>query len=460
MLPDSTKTARGIAAAILRRIDPRRDLLAPALEKSFALTGEKQRVTDLVLGTTKNRIAIDLIIEKLSGRNAARIQSAILNILRVGVYELVYCPRTARHAIVNEAVEHARQVAGEKPSRFVNAVLRQTATHIANRQAPLDSGPPQAMIPQDPSQGCLFDVPVLPNPDALNNYLAAAFSLPRWLIDRWLKEYGDARTRQICQAANRRPSVYLLPNTLKTGAEALAKTLQDAGVDCSIEPQLQMIRLASPGPIAALPGFAEGLFTVQDPAASEPLRLLDPQPGWTIVDLCAAPGTKTMQLAQLTSQKARIIATDIDDERLGSVRENAARLGLADTVTIAAFSGLEETARSICPGGADCVLLDVPCSNTGVLAKRPEVRYRVTPKAVTEISRAQSGLLERAATMLHPAGQICYSTCSIQPEENSSLIRRFLSTHPILHLAAEKLTLPSAEKYDHDGGYAAVLKHI
>jgi len=250
----------------------------------------------------------------------------------------------------------------------------------------------------------------------------------------------------------------------------------------SIENQeSSMIRVKSPRTITELPGFAEGLFTVQDITASQAVRILKPQPNWTILDLCAAPGVKTTQLAEATGDSAKIIATDIDTERLKKVRENTSRLGI-NSVDIVPYEELLDSKFKTPNSKFDCVLLDVPCSNTGVLARRIEVRYRIKPRAVKELTKTQSELLNTAAQMLKPHGKICYSTCSIQKDENSVLIKDFLQQNRGFELESENLTLPSTESRtswpsvntpksqafdydsqsstgagDHDGGYIAIL---
>jgi len=210
--------------------------------------------------------------------------------------------------------------------------------------------------------------------------------------------------------------------------------------------------------VTELPGFAEGLFSVQDITASLAVSVLEPQPGWTILDLCAAPGTKTTQLAELTGDSAKIIATDIDSDRLKKVKENITRLGIK-SITVVEYEQLFKNSKfSILNSKFNAVLLDVPCSNTGVLAKRVEVRYRIKPRVIKELAKIQSELLEKAAAMLKPKGKICYSTCSIQKAENSRLVRNFLLENKNFKLESEKLTLPSPESPDHDGGYIAIIK--
>jgi len=240
---------------------------------------------------------------------------------------------------------------------------------------------------------------------------------------------------------------------MRATIQTLADSIHEGGIDLEIVCDEEMIRVKSPRAITELPGFTEGLFTVQDICAAQPLRLLQPRPQWTILDLCAAPGTKTTQLAELTADKAKIIATDIDGERLKKVKENITRLGIK-SVTVIEYEKLFENSKF---PQFDAVLLDVPCSNTGVLAKRVEARYRIKPKAVKELDGIQGGLLKTAASIIKPQGKICYSTCSIQKCENSELVRGFLQKNPGFELEAEQLTLPSAQGFDHDGGYAAII---
>jgi 16S rRNA (cytosine967-C5)-methyltransferase len=483
MADQKIKTARNIAVIVLNQFDSTGNYAGPMLDKLLARAEEKQRATDICLGCMRNREAIDMVVTKLAECPVEWIPVKVLNVIRVGAFELIYSSATAEYAIVNEAVENAKAVVGKKQTAFVNAVLRQITRHIQNRQAPLSEANTQRTLPQTSSSGCEFDTDILPNPeDSPADFLSAAFSLPKWLISNWLDEYGAELTRQICFASNRKPSIYIRPNTLKTTIQVLADSLCREGIDLEIVSSVipaqagiqkssvaddSMIRLKSPRAVTELPGFAEGLFSIQDISAALPLRLLQPKPRWTILDLCAAPGTKTMQLAELTADKAKIIATDIDGQRLKKVKESITRLGIK-SVIVSEYEKLFENSkfsifirRSFSEGGLnsqfDAVLLDVPCSNTGVLAKRIEARYRIKPKAIKELTKIQGGLLKTAASMIKPQGKICYSTCSIQRCENSELIRDFLQKNPGFELEFERLTLPSIQGFDHDGGYTAII---
>ena len=185
-----------------------------------------------------------------------------------------------------------------------------------------------------------------------------------------------------------------------------------------------MLRLKSPKAPDRLAGFNEGLFGVQDPTAASVVSAIEAQPDWDILDICAAPGTKTTQLAEVTFDKAKITATDINHRRLKMLRENIERLNLS-SIEIVDFESIGKSQQLF-----DCILIDAPCSNTGVLAKRPEVRYRLTPASIKNLTKIQFDLLETAKKKLKPTGRIVYSTCSIESEENRLLISDFLHKNP------------------------------
>ena len=489
MASQKLKSARAIAVEVLNRCDPKRNYANSILDAMRHETDQSQRATDLVFGTLRNRRAIDAVIATFSGRPIERIQSKLLNVIRIGTYELIYCPSTEQYAIVNEAVVNTKAVGAAKQSGFVNAVLRQIARQISNRHvvgATLCGCPGQAhgpaptkddtkrTLPQSPTTGCRFDTSFLPDP-RINpaEYLSTVFSLPEWLIADWLIEFGEESTRQICFASNRRPSVYIRPNRLTTTIESLTEKIGAAEIGFEIVPDVEMIRIKSPRDVTQLPGFSAGKFTIQDITASKPVRLLNPKSCWTILDLCAAPGTKTTQLAEVTGDSTKIISTDIDNRRLEMVKENITRLGI-NSVDVIPYEELPvifdcrmpnadfqiENRKPKIENTFDCVLLDVPCSNTGVLARRVEARYRISQETIGKLAEIQGELLRTATVMIKPDGKICYSTCSIQKCENNELVKEFLKQNQNFTLESEQLTLPSAEGFDHDGGYAAILTKL
>jgi 16S rRNA (cytosine967-C5)-methyltransferase len=452
MSTPESKSARAVAAQVLREFDSVHDYAGPLLDRLLGATEEKQRATDLVYGTLRNLTALDTAIALFSDRQTSRIAPPLLSVLRIGTYELAYSPGTPVYSIVNEAVNNAESAGGKKQTGFVNAVLRQIARHIIDRQIDLAQANPQRTLVQTPQSGCQFDADLLPDPAAsLPDYLSTCFSLPQWLVGEWLDDFGADQTRQICFACNRKPSLYLRVNPLRTTAQELRARFEQAGVHAESTTQPDMMRVIGPHAVTQLPGFAEGLFTIQDLAAAQAVRILDPQPGGSILDPCSAPGTKTTQLAEEMRDAGRVVATDINPDRLDRVRENIVRLGLT-SVTILPYAQLEQGQTEL----FDAILLDAPCSNTGVLARRVEARFRLRRKAVRELAATQKALLAKAAGLVKPGGRICYSTCSIQHQENQD-VREFLMESSQFELVREELTLPSAESFDHDGAYVALL---
>jgi 16S rRNA (cytosine967-C5)-methyltransferase len=461
MSEPTRQSARAAALDVLDRFDRRRtdsrQILHERIDAIHA-AGPKAAATDIVFGVLRNRSAIDMLIGRCSGLPGRRIRPGVYNVLRIGMYELVFVPSTPEHAVVNEAVNLCHATAGKKEAGFVNAVLRNATRMIRRRNAPLDDAVVTRCIPCDAQTGCEFTDDVLADPQKEPAaYFAGAWSLPRWLAEDWLKQFGFEKTRQVCAASNRRPGIYLQPNTLKTSAAGLAETLAEANVECDIVADGGMLKLKTHAPITSLPGFDGGLFTVQDHTAAGVAAVFAPRPGETLLDLCAAPGGKTVRLAQLMNDRGRIVAADVDAGRLAMVDENCTRLGIT-MVECVAWDRLPEVVAST--PRWDGVLVDAPCSNTGVLARRPEVRMRVTPAAIRSLATLQSHLLEQAATVVSVGGRICYSTCSIQASENIDVVEAFLKRRSAFHMERHVLTLPfvaADSSFDYDGGFVAVL---
>ena len=465
-MPPTPETARSIAVRVLNKFKPEKHDAADLLSGMINKTDQKGQATDLVFGTIRNRPLIDSILAIVAKTPIKRINRRLVNIVRVGVYELVFATQTAEYAIVNEAANLTSEIAGKKQTGFVNAVLRNIARGIKQRSVPLESCDLLKTVPTSLAEGCLFKDNILPDPQKdPSGYYSLAFSIPQWLIDSWLEHYGPEKTRQICFGSNRRPSVCLQANTLKTSPQELFDMLLAQEIDCRLFDNTT-IKLSSQGSVNKLPGFADGLFTIQDPTSAKVARLLSPKSGEVVVDVCAAPGGKTVALAQQMNDTGTIIASDIHDQRLKMVTQNCTRLGISmvKTVSYKEFDDCLANTPTI-----DAILLDVPCSNSGVLARRLEVRMRITPEIIKEIAKTQSELLSKAAKMISNGGKICYSTCSICPGENEELIQNFLKNNPQFALELEELTLPTAmpqtgptpvTNVDCDGGYAAIIVKV
>jgi 16S rRNA (cytosine967-C5)-methyltransferase len=239
-------------------------------------------------------------------------------------------------------------------------------------------------------------------------------------------------------------------NPLRSDRESVLAELRAAGI-AALPAQLpESIRLSARARAESLPGFKEGRFSVQDESAQHAAALLDPQPGESVLDLCAAPGGKTTHLAERMRNTGRITAVDVDAERMARVETAASRLGLTSIETRLAAAD----ASDVPAGPFDRILLDVPCSNTGVLGKRPEARWRISPEGIAELTIVQRRLLVAAIARLAPTGRLVYSTCSIEPEENEDVVRAALGDHPELKLLEERRHVPGQPA---DGGYLALI---
>ncbi|MNS51651.1 Ribosomal RNA small subunit methyltransferase B [compost metagenome] len=255
--------------------------------------------------------------------------------------------------------------------------------------------------------------------------LEARHSLPRWLAERWHQAYGP-EAEGLGEWSTQTPGLAVRANTLKVTAEQLAQAFTDAGVAFEPSPVAsEGLRLQGTVDVAALPGYNEGWFYVQDEGAMLVSHCLQPKPGDTVIDVGAAPGGKTTHLAQLMGNSGDVWAVDPHPGRLRRLEENCRRLGVTN-VRVATQDGTDLSDLPM----ADRILLDVPCSGLGVLPRKPDVRWRQTPEAIAGLTDVQHDLLAAAAARLKPGGTLVYSTCTISPEENQAVIRRFLKEHP------------------------------
>jgi 16S rRNA (cytosine967-C5)-methyltransferase len=451
-------SARQVTLEVLTGLDIQKHDASTRLDKLMDKTSERARATDLVFGVIRNLTALDYVLQKTAAIKLEHTNKKILTLLRIGAYELIYVPATPEYAILNDAATLAAAVS-KKSAGFVNAVLRNLQRAIHNRCLPLEEQDPLRTLPTTDHAGCVFNIDILPDPrQDLAVFLGQTFSLPAWLIRHWLIDFGPQQTLQICHASNRRPSVILRPNTLKTTVQKLYEQLKSEETEVLLSPDKTGLKMLQSVDIARLKSFQEGLFYIQDAAAFGAINLLKISPNQTVVDLCAAPGTKTAVLAGAMQNTGTIYATDADAKRLQKVAQNCQRLGI-ENVNIIDPTKLNSflSQKPI----IDVILIDVPCSNTGVLARRAEARHRLDEKSVLNLTRTQSGLLQKAIAAVRPGGSVLYSTCSILKQENQSLINEFLKQNSGACLVREQFILPAVEtqdSFDHDGGYAALLQ--
>ena len=436
--------AREVAVRALERVEAAASFADIALDHELASRPLSPRdaalAMELVYGTLRWQRYLDWILAPHSRRRLETLDARVRVILRMTAYQIALLDRVPTFAAVNDAVTLAPRTPGVKP--FVNAVLRSFA-----RRAPREREP---AAPRDPLEA-----------------LATRCSFPTWLAARWVARFGREEAEALMRASNERPPLTLRANALRTTRDALAERLA-AEEGLAVRPTRHApegLVVGPGGAPASWRAFGDGSFAVQDEASMLVGRLLAPEPGATVADVCAAPGTKTTHIAELMADRGRVLAFDREPERLARVREAAARLGI--TVVDARDGAVDVLApgfRDAC----DAVLVDAPCSNLGVIRRNPEVKWRRQPSDLGPASRQQCEILAAAATMVKPGGRLVYATCSLEPEENEAVVSAFLRARPEFAIdAPDKFVLP----LDPDGwlrcrpdrhgtdGFAAVRFH-
>ena len=367
----------------------------PARDRAF--------VQELFYGCLRQHLALDYLVRQLASRPPRLV---VADILHLGLYQLCFLEKIPAHAAVNESVALAKQLASPAEAKFVNAILRR-----ADRR----------LLATAPS------------------WIQA--SHPEWLWRRWLARWGAADTLALGRWNNEPPPLYIrtLTSELPAGIPA---------VPSGLHPLAWRVTTAA--------GLFDGpvKFYAQDPSTLIAVDVLDPQPGEAVLDMCAAPGGKTTYIAQKMRDTGKIIAADSSNVRLGKVAENCQRLG----VTIVATLACEGTRLDRCLRGTqfDRVLLDAPCSNTGVLRRRVDLRWRLQAEEIVRLAGVQAQLLAAASEFVKPGGVLVYSTCSLEPEENERVVERFRESHPKFSLDVTRSIFPPRDGMD--GAFVAQFR--
>lgn len=446
---------RNARQAVLRVLDEHRvtgmwvsDLLDRVFRESNLPAGERGLAMELACGVVRRQATLDAILKTLIARPVDQVEPALWTILRIGVYQIVMLDGIPPHAAVHETVELCKRVGRIRWCGFVNGVLR-GATRLATDQ--FDDQPSASSVPVGRGRHRKLAKPVFfePNHD-MAAYAAGAFSFPIWLIERWLKRFEASELLRICEWFNSPPPLVIRPNELRATPDALRESFTAAGIETVAIDESGSLTIDGGVRIDKLPGYDQGWFVVQDYSASRAALRLAPQPGQRVWDVCAAPGGKTCHLAAMMRNEGQILATDIRSDRLEIVDQNTQRMG----VSIVQTKLIDEQGFRLPPGPFDAILVDVPCSNTGVLFKRPEARWRITPDGLRELSHVQANLLGWSLERLAPGGRLVYSTCSIEPSENELIVRQVLDNFPAARLVEEEQFVPGRPA---DGAYQALI---
>ena len=425
------KTPRAICLEILNRVEgmdghPDRLLTDSFKRYRHLVPVDRAFLTELTYGVLRWRGRLDWIIRFFSEIPFEKIEPAILNILRLGLYQIEFLSRTPSSAAVNESAELAKNIRGKGGAGFVNAVLRSAIRERGEISYP--------DIEQDPLL-----------------HISVVQSHPLWLVRRWVEEMGVEQTLGICAANNRIAPLVLRTNTLKTDRTELIGKLDEKGLNPSAAPYSEEgIVLRGPPPASELPFLKEGLYVIQDEASQLVTSILDPKPGESVLDACASPGGKTTHIAQRMENKGEVYATDLSTGKVDLIKEACGRLGIK---TVKAVRGDATRPFPFVAGlRFDRVLADVPCSGFGTLQRNPDLKWGKGEKDIERLRRLQFSILGNVCDYVRGGGILVYSTCTVFHEENEDVVGEFLRGHPEFRLDQISEVLPGkCHSFSKDG---------
>lgn len=392
-----SKSAREVALSVLYQIEKKGAYSNLALNEARAGSTlsalDKAFVTELVLGVIKQKSYLDYQIQTASKIKLKKISPWILQILRMGIYQLHFMDKVPASAAVNESVKLAARYGNQGSKGFVNALLRHAET------------------------------PVFPNSENRIPYLAVRYAYPEWLIEYWSREFSDDFLESLLEAGNAVPPVYVRKNTGKelTESDRLEPT------------EFSDVTHLLQGSVTDHPDFKTGALTVQDAASQMVGFSMMPEKHSRVLDLCAAPGGKTVHIAELLQNTGKVVACDIHPHKLALIENTASRMGVSN-VEVCQNDALKENPEW--REAFDYVLLDAPCSGLGIIRRKPDIKWNRTQEDITELAKMQGEMLEHAANYVKPGGTLIYSTCTITKEENREQTERFLKHHAEFRMTA------------------------
>lgn len=429
---DLYEGVRGLAVSILNRVERTDAYLERLLEnemRNSELSGaDKALLYEIVHGVVRWGGRLDWV---LNGFYKGQFSKAIPNLkngLRVALYQILFLDRVPDYAAVNEAVEFVKKLQGQKPADLTNAILR----NIIRSKNGIRYPDPETDLP---------------------GYLTAYYSHPLWMVKRYSKRFGRENTEKLLAANNEKPYLTLKINALKTTPDEFKNLLNSVNLRFNHGKYLpEFFQLQNLTNITAWEYFVQGYFNIQDESAGLACRLLDVKPEQRVLDLCAAPGGKTAYLAGLMQDIGEIIAIDRFESRLNVFRKNIERLQIKSVKTIET-DALDYNAEPF-----DRVLADVPCSGTGTLSKKPDIKWKRDLLDIRNLTEIQYNLLTKASSLVKKDGVVVYSTCSIEPEENFGIVDKFLKNNPNFGLVNASDIFPK-ELVD-ENGCIQTLPHV
>ncbi|MGN6188945.1 MAG: 16S rRNA (cytosine(967)-C(5))-methyltransferase RsmB [Conexibacter sp.] len=420
--------ARRVAAAVLRRVEQDGAYADRALAAEATRAGldarERAFATQLAYGAVQRRRTLDHVIAACAGRPVERLDAPVRDALRLGVLQLLFLDGVAPHAAVDQSVELAK-ASGGPGFKLVNAVLRRAGREGARQLAALEDATPRGA--------------------------ALRHSVPDWLAELWWEALGAEEARALLAVVNAPAESALRVNALVAEPDAVRAQLAEHGVELRTAPAVldgvglpEGVVLDAPFDPSTDPLWETGALVAQSRAAMSAARLLDPQPGMRVLDLCAAPGGKATHLAALVGPDGEVVAVERNARRAEQLRRAVERLRAQSIVRVETADAAEPRSD----GPFDAVLVDPPCSGLGTLQGRPDLRWRVAPQAIERLAELQLEILSAGAHALKPGGALVYSTCTISPRENEQVVERFLARSPQFGLERTHQTLPHRDATD------------
>lgn len=425
--------ARGLAIKILSRLDQSDSYLDKLLEYELAHSilkpVDRALLTELVHGVTRWQAKLDWVLTGFYHGEFVKCIVPVKNAMRIALYQIMFLQRIPPFAAVSESVELIKRLKGHRSGNLVNAILRNILNNISNIRYPHRH-------------------------EDVARHFSVVYSHPFWMVKRWIDRFGEENAEALLRVNNERPKIALRMNMMRCKPEEFFEFLQAQDVkrwDAPFDTE-RLILVGSLSSVREWKPFQEGWFSVQDPSAAMVVRLANPQRGQRIYDLCAAPGGKSTFAAELMNDDGTIIALDKYAGKLKVIQENTERLQLTSISTQA------QDARTFAPKDlADIVLLDAPCSGLGTLAKKPDIKWKFEIGDFAPLVRTQRELLTNAAKLVKVGGALVYSTCTIEPEENTQQIEWFLERFPNYELDRAENHIPEALCKD---GFMQTFPHL
>ena len=399
---------RGVILDILTEINEKgrftHAVLAEALRKYQYLSKEDRAfISCVVRGTVERKITLDYIIGIYSAQPVRKLKPVIRNILRMSTFQLVYLQNMKPYAVCDEAVKLTVKRGYSFFRSYVNAVLRKVSSEAGN-------------------------IPMPDRTEDIIKYLSVVYSTPEWIVAKWINDYGIEQTEIMLDSQFAPHPLTIRCNSSLITPDELAKRLRSRGVTVRKNSLLsEALEISDYDYLEIIPEFGEGLFFIQDISSMLVCHVAAPVENSYVIDLCAAPGGKSMHMAELLKKTGYVEARDISEFKVSKIRENIDRLNLENVAAVVMDAGVTD---ELSLGKADIVIADLPCSGLGVMGKKPDIKYNATPEKCRELVQLQRKILKASADYVKPGGVLIYSTCTVNKDENTENVRWFTDNFP------------------------------